>query len=145
MRTPEDQLPPQYLAWLASLPRLHVVTFKKSNWEFSTIEELNCPIRVNKSKATFATQLSGFVDMYKEMGATSADGPKKTEFGFDQLVRSIVLAEDNEVLLFVDPEDTFSLWKLEPEDCSVRHVARDIFAFIDGSSVEGLLRTIPGW
>ncbi len=76
--------------------------------------------------------------MYKEMGATSADGPKKTEFGFDQLVRSIVLAEDNEVLLFVDPEDTFSLWKLEPEDCSVRHVARDIFAFIDGSSVEDL-------
>ncbi|MEM1071082.1 MAG: hypothetical protein AAGI63_19405, partial [Planctomycetota bacterium] len=123
---------------LASLPPEHLVTLKRNEWEFFTFNELQEPIRVDEFRATKATQLGAFVKMYKSHGATAADGPKKTQFPFERLANSIALAEDNEDILFTDPSDAFSMWKLEPAECKVRPLKYTILKFIEDASVEDL-------
>lgn len=138
MNTNSIGLPEQYREWLAALQVEYLVSFKRNEWVFFTLDELHEPIRVNKFKSTKATQLGAFVELYRSHGATAADGPKKTQFPFERLANAIALAEDNEDILFTDPADEFSMWKLEPEECKVRPLKCTILKFIEGASVEDL-------
>ena len=138
MNTPTAGLPEQYIEWLRALPPAHLVAFKKNQWQFYSIDELQAPIRINRSRVTNATQLGAYVEMYQSHGATAADGPKKTKFSFERLANSIAIAVENEEILFTDPSDQFSMWRLQPEDCQVRPLNCNIFDFIAAASVEDL-------
>jgi ABC-type dipeptide/oligopeptide/nickel transport system permease component len=47
MNTQALALPAQYLAWLAALPLVHLVAFKKNQWQFYTLDELQALTRVD--------------------------------------------------------------------------------------------------
>ena len=138
MDTNSIGLPDQYTTWLAALPPEHLVTFKRNDWQFYSLDELQRPMRVDKFKATNATQLRAFVEMYKSHGATAANGPKKTQFPLERLANSIAIAVENEDILFTDPADDFSMWKLQPEECDVRPLKCTIIEFIEEASVDDL-------
>lgn len=138
MNTPTTGLPELYITWLNSLPPAHLVTFKKNQWQFYSLDELQAPIRVNRSRVTNATQLGAYVEMYRSHGASAADGPKKTKFSFERLANSISIAVENDEILFTDPSEQFSMWRLQPEDCEVRPLNCNIFEFIAAASVEDL-------
>jgi hypothetical protein len=138
MNTQTTGLPEQYTAWLSALPPSHLVAFKKNQWQFYSLDELQAPIRINRSRVTNATQLGAYVEMYQSHGAAAADGPKKTKFSFERLANSIAIAVENEEILFTDPSDQFSMWRLQPEDCEVRPLNCNIFDFIAAASVEDL-------
>ena len=138
MNTPAIALPEQYAAWHAALPLVHIVAFKKNQWQFYTLAELQAPTRVDKFKATNATQLRAFVEMYRTHGATDAEGPKKTKFSLERLAACIAIAVENADILFTDPCDGFSMWKLRPDECAVRPLNCTILEFIAAATVEDL-------
>jgi hypothetical protein len=138
MNTQAIALPEQYVAWLTALPVVHVVAFKKNQWQFYTLDELQAPTRIDKFKATNATQLRAFVEMYKTHGATDAEGPKKSRFSLERLAGSIAIAVENADILFTDPSEEFSMWKLRPDECAVRPLKCTIFEFIAAATVEDL-------
>lgn len=109
MHTQSIALPEQYVAWLTALPVVHVVAFRKNQWQFYTLDELQAPARIDKFKATNATQLRAFVELYKTRGATDAEGPKKSRFSLERLAGSIAIAVENADILFTDPSDEFSM------------------------------------
>ena len=138
MSLEELQLPIDYLQWLAKLPLHHLGKFKKNDWQFAAVAELTETIKINRVKVTYARQLQGWVAMYEGMGGDAADGPKGTQFSFDRLRQCLVLATDNEEMLFVDPADLFSAWKLEPEECTIQVVAKSLADLIAKVVVEDL-------
>lgn len=138
MNTQTTGLPDQYIAWLNALPPAHLVSFKKKKWQFYSLDELQAPTRINRSRVTNSTQLGAYVQMYQSHGATAADGPKKTKFSFERLTNSIAIAVENEEILFTDPSEQFSMWMLQPEDFEVRPLNCNIFDFIAAASVEDL-------
>ena len=131
-------LPEPFLDWLSTLPTDHFVTYRRTEWYFNSMVELQEPMRVNKFVATNATQLSAWVDFHKSVGAKSADGPKNTKFPFDRLAKCITIASYDTDILFTDPNDAYSMWQFQQEDVNVRPLKGDLLAFIESAKVEDL-------
>jgi hypothetical protein len=69
---------------------------------------------------------------------TDAEGPKKTKFSLERLAACIAIAVENADILFTDPCDGFSMWKLRPDGCAVRPLNCTILEFIAAATVEDL-------
>jgi hypothetical protein len=138
MSDKQIELPEPYLNWLATLPSEHFVTYKKTEWYFYSIAELQEPMQVDKFTATNATQLSAWVEFHKSVGEDSASGPKNTKFPFGRLANCIAVASYDTDILFTDPNDAFSMWKFQQEDVDVRPLKCDLVTFIESAEVEDL-------
>ena len=76
--------------------------------------------------------------MYKTHWATDAEGPKKTRFSLEGLAGSIAIAVENAEILFTDPSEEYSMWKLRPDECAVRPLNCNMFEFMVSATVEDL-------
>jgi hypothetical protein len=132
------ELPEPFLNWLSTLPSEHLVTYKKTEWYFYSMVELQEPMQVDRFVATNATQLSVWVDFHKSLGAKSAEAPKNTKFPFGRLAKCITIASYDTDILLTDPNDAYSMWQFQQGDVDVRPLKCDLLAFIESAKVEDL-------
>lgn len=117
MAEPKLNLPQNYLNWLDSIGEGAYVEYDDREWGITGREELLEPIPLNDDEAPYIEQAALYVKMLAEViGETTTVDDEGNEIPYSRIGGWLTIAEDNEDLLCVDPEDDFSVWAFYPSE-----------------------------
>lgn len=98
-------------------------------WRMFTIEELTEVIRIDRIKVMNIHQLQAFAKLIQDHVGDETEDQDGEPYALERLAAGLAIGDNNGDVVFLDPEDSYSVWLFHH----------------DGADVERLADTFQGW
>lgn len=98
-------------------------------WRLFTMEELTEVIRIDRIKVMNIHQLQAFAKLIQDHVGDETEDQDGEPYALERLAAGLAIGDNNGDVVFLDPEDSYSVWLFHH----------------DGADVERLADTFQGW
>ena len=141
------QLPKRYVELLSGLGNDNEYCFNDAPeelpefegrwWSFVEEEQLSDPVEILRvGTAPVHRQLELFMRMFREFSCADAVESPEGGIAIERVSDGFVIAQENTDLLYLDPQDNFSVWVFYNDGYDVKKVAPSIEAWLDCAKTE---------
>ncbi|MCA9017404.1 MAG: hypothetical protein KDA77_18930 [Planctomycetaceae bacterium] len=118
MAAPKVNLPQNYLKWLDSILDGSFVNHNDREWGITDRQDLLEPFELNEGDiAPYIEQARLYAEMIEDVtGETTTVDDEDNEIPYSRIKKWLTIAEGDEDLLCVDPNDDYSVWIFAPNE-----------------------------
>ncbi len=102
-------------------------------WRFFTQEELTEVIRIDREKVTNIHQLEAYANSIQKHVGDETEDQDGEPYTLDRLAAGLAIGVNNGDVVFLDPEDSYSVWVFHHDGADVERLADSFEAWLDAA------------
>jgi hypothetical protein len=103
-------------------------------WRFYTIEGLIEVMRIDREKVLTIYQLKAFANSIRESQGDETEDQDGEPYSLDRLAAGLAIGDNNGDVIFLDPEDAFSVWIWHHDGSDVERLADSFDQWLEAAT-----------
>jgi hypothetical protein len=104
-------------------------------WRFFATEELTEVIRINREKVMNIYLLQAFAKSARDHGGDATEDQDGEPYALERLAAGLAIGDNNGDVVFLDPEDSHSVWLFHHDGADVERLADSFAQWLEMATV----------